>query len=176
MREALEYWSAAIGIPYDLLVTDAPPRILVRSGTDGLGGSALGRGLIDGADEGNWATSGLIVIRPGTLGRVYRHEFGHALGFLGHSPAGLMSNTFPANELSDRERRMMVALYSLPAGTRVQADGTWVAPGGGSGRLDDHQAASDIVEFNMGAAGGASFRRTDRTCRWPLPVRVFVQR
>jgi hypothetical protein len=53
---------------------------------------------------------------------LYRHEIGHALGFLDHSNAGLMYAG--PDVLTDREQRMIVALYSLPHGARVEPDGT----------------------------------------------------
>ena len=76
--------------------------------------------------------------------------------------------------LSERERNMMIALYSLPAGSRVELDGTWQAPDGTAGRLDDSQSARDIVEFNIQAPAGAFVRRPGVTCRWRDPVRVYV--
>jgi hypothetical protein len=171
--DALEYWKQAIGIEFVLLTVELPPRLLIRAGTDGLSQSAAGRGGIDGADPGNWARSGLIVIRPTVNSRiVYRHELGHALGFLAHSTLGLMTPTTTSPELSDRERRMMLALYGLPAGTRVQADGTWTTADGVTGVLDDLQAAQDIIDLNMNAAGSS---RRGVTCRWQSPVPVYVR-
>lgn len=174
--DAAAYWSSVLGLSVATVTSDGLPRILFRSGVDGLG-SADGRGLVDGADSENWAISALVVVRPSVLSRrLYRHEMGHALGFLEHSPEGLMSTGIGSDTLSDRERNMMVALYSLPAGTRVELDGTWQAPDGMTGRLDDSQSARDIVDFNIQAPAGASARRQGVTCRWRDPVRLFVMR
>ena len=176
VTDAAAYWTAVLGLPVSIAQFDGPPRILFRSGLDGLG-SADGRGLIDGTDSENWATSALVVVRPSVSSRrLYRHEMGHALGFLEHSPEGLMSTGTGSDTLSERERNMMVALYSLPAGTRVEQDGTWQAPDGVSGKLDNSQTSRDIVEFNIQAPAGAFARKQGVTCRWRDPVRVYVMR
>lgn len=131
--DALDYWQAAVGIRYALAATDVLPRLLIRPGTDGLAQQGGGRGLVDGTFPNNRARSGLVVFEPGggqycrssaTVCRyLYRHEIGHALGFFGHSNGGLMANG--PDVLSYRELRMMLALYSLPHGAQVQADGSW---------------------------------------------------
>jgi len=175
VTDALDYWASVLGVTVSTTDTNSQPRILFREGTDGLG-SAAGRALIDGADAANWATSGLVVVRPGVASRrLYRHEMGHALGFLEHSDEGLMGAGGGPEVLSDRERRMMVALYSLPAGTRVETDGKWVGPQGEAGQLEA-EAAGDILRFNVNAVAGSGARRPGLTCRWASPVRVFVQR
>ena len=176
VADAAAYWSSVIGLSVSIEPVNEVPRILFRHGTDGLG-SAWGRGLVDGTDSGNWATSGLVVVRPGVpTRRVYRHEIGHALGFLNHSAEGLMAAGGGPDVLSVSERNMMVALYSLPAGSTVQVDGHWQAPDGTTGRLDDSRAARDIVELNSNASGGSAFRRLGVTCRWRDPVRIYVVR
>jgi hypothetical protein len=175
VADALSYWSDVLGIPVSTTASNVSPRILFREGTDGLG-TAAGRALIDGADANNWATSGLVVVRPGVASRrLYRHEMGHALGFLEHSAAGLMAAGGGPDVLSDRERRMVVALYSLDAGTRVEADGAWVGPQGNSGQLDP-ETARDVLDQNINAVAGSNARRPGVTCRWASPARVFVQR
>jgi len=183
--DALDYWQSAAGITYVLLESEAEPRILVRPGTDGLAPQGGGRALIDGTyAENNRARSGLVVFEPGggsycrghpvTCRYLHRHEVGHALGFLGHSDFGLMGSG--PDTLSDRERRMILALYSLPHGAVVEGDGTWSVPGSGvSGILDDTQAAQDVVAWNMNAQGGASYRQLGIITRWELPVRVYLQ-
>jgi hypothetical protein len=136
--DALDYWASAAGITHVVVGIDELPRLLIRPGTDGLAAQGGGRGLVDGTFANNRARSGLVVIEPGggqfcrasaqTCRYLYRHEIGHSLGFLAHSEDGLMSSG--TDVLSDRERRMMVALYSLPHGARVQSDGSWqvIAP------------------------------------------------
>ncbi len=175
VADAVDYWRSVLGLQVVLLPSDTAPRILIRAGVDGLG-TADGRALIDGTDAGNWATSALVVVRPSVSSRrLYRHEVGHALGFLAHSDSGLMAAGGGPDVLSDRERNMMVALYSLPAGSRVEADGTWMTPEGASGQLADAQAARDILDYNMNAPAGSPFRRQNVTCRWREPVAVYVQ-
>jgi len=181
---ALDYWQAAAGIDYVLIAAHTEPRMFIRPGYDGLASQGGGRGLIDGTyPENNQARSGLVVFEPGggqyCAGNpvwcryLYRHEIGHALGFLGHSETGLMRGG--PDELTDRELRMVLALYSLPHGTRVEPDGTWfVESTGQSGTLDDVQAAQDVIAWNMNASGGSSFRELGVTSRWELPVRVYI--
>jgi hypothetical protein len=183
--EALDYWRSAVGLDYVLIDNNAEPRLLARPGYDGLASQGGGRGGIDGTySNDNQARSGLVVIEPGggqycrTMGSycryLYRHEIGHALGFLGHSDGGLMKST--PETLLDRERRMILALYSLPHGARVGADGNWSVPAtGAAGKLDDVQAAQDVIAWNMNAQGGASYRELGTITRWELPVRVYLQ-
>jgi hypothetical protein len=182
---ALDYWQSAVGISYVLVDGPEEPRLFIRPGTDGLASQGGGRGLIDGTYPfDNRARTGLVVIEPGggnycrgsalTCAYLYRHEIGHALGFLDHSTGGLMLST-PAS-LTDRERNMVLALYSLPHGARVQPDGTWAVPStGASGALTDLQAARDIIDWNMNAQGGASYRQLGVITRWELPVRVYLK-
>jgi hypothetical protein len=185
MTDAVEYWESALGIRLRVIESDVPPRVLVRTGTDGLG-SADARGGVDGTDPtDNRAVSAIIVVAPGG-GRscaasirscriLYRHELGHALGFFGHTETGLMRGD--SEVLSERERRMMITLYSLPHGARVGPDGSWeVAASGASGRIEDLETARDIMTHNMHAVGGASYRNQDMICRWEPPVSVFVSR
>lgn len=173
--DALEYWKGAIGIDYAIVESNVLPRLLIRTGTDGLG-SADGRALIDGTDTSNAATSALIVIRPGVRHRgVHRHEMGHALGFLDHSQDGLMAPAVVVEALSDRERAMMTALYSVPPGSAVQSDGVWQGPGGTFGSIANMQAALDILQFNVNALSGRSGRQPGLTCRWTGLIRVFIQ-
>jgi hypothetical protein len=183
--DALDYWQAAAGITYQLIDASVEPRVLIRPGTDGLAPQGGGRALIDGTyPDNNRARSGLVVFEPGGgqycrlsaawCRYLYRHEIGHSLGFLNHSDAGLMNAT--PDTLTDRERRMIVELYSLPHGAVVEPGGGWSVPSSGlSGTIDDTQAAQDIIDWNMDAPGGASFRQLGVITRWELPVRVFLQ-
>jgi hypothetical protein len=59
----------------------------------------------------------------------------------------------------------------------VLPDGSWAVESTGvSGRLDDVQAALDVIEWNMNASGGSSFRELGIITRWELPVRVYIWR
>ncbi len=184
--DALTYWAATAGITYTLLDADTPPRLLIRPGTDGLG-TAIARGGIDGVVAGtNQAQSGLIVILPSfestcaptylSCRAAFRHEIGHGVGFLGEPPTGMMSAYPDTDVLSDQEKKMMVALYSLPIGAALNADGRWsVASTGEAGQLNDVQAAEDIVTYNINAPGHAGIRTPGVICRWQLPVPVYVR-
>jgi hypothetical protein len=173
--DALEYWKSTIGIDYVIVESNTLPRLLIRTGTDGLG-SADARGVIDATGASNAATSGLVVIRPGVSHRgVHRHEVGHALGFFDHSQDGLMAPNVAVETMSARERAMMTALYAITPGAAVQSNGTWQGPGSTSGAIADVQAALDILQFNANAVAGGTFRQPGLTCRWPGIVRVFIQ-
>jgi len=131
---ALDYWRDQAGMSYRLIPSDVLPRLLIRFGMDGLPPWGGGRALVDGTNANNSSKSALAVYQPGggtycqlgttTAGclMLYRHELGHTLGIYINTPVGLMGG---AVELSDREKRMMAALYALPHGARVEADGTW---------------------------------------------------
>jgi hypothetical protein len=128
---ALDYWQAAAGVTYTVVTSSALPRLLVRSGTDGLAQWGGGRALVDGTFSNNRIRSALVVYEPGggtycqTPDRcdyLFRHELGHTLGIYENSGFGLMSSK---TELDPREKALFAVLYSLPHGSRVQSDGSW---------------------------------------------------
>jgi len=185
--DALDYWASTVGITYTLLSADTLPRLLIRPGTDGLGNTTA-RGGIDGVITGtNQAQSGLIVILP-TFGSscdptrlscraLFRHEVGHGVGFLGEPATGMMSAFPDTDVLADRDRNMMLALYSLPIGAALAADGSWTVPStGAKGQLTDAQATQDILTYNINAVAGFGLRTSGVVCRWQLPVPVYIQR
>jgi len=184
--DALDYWASTIGITYTLLGSDTSPRLLIRPGTDGLGNTTA-RGGIDGVIPGtNQAQSGLIVILPSfasscdptrlSCRALFRHEVGHGVGFLGEPATGMMSAFPDTDVLADRDRNMMLALYSLPIGAALAADGTWTVPSTGAmGQLTDPQATQDILTYNINAVAGLGLRTPGVVCRWQLPVPVYIQ-
>ena len=130
--DALDYFQGAVGIAYILIPVDAGSRILIRPGVDGLGPQGGGRAFIAGVNSDNSISSALVVFEPGGgqycetefgCRYLFRHEISHVLGFFGHTDNGLMWNN--SDVYSDRERNMMLALYSLPHGAVVNADGSW---------------------------------------------------
>jgi len=57
---------------------------------------------------------------------LFRHELGHAIGVFGHVDGGaLMAAPQVGNDASPREVNMLVQLYKLPHGTRIEPDGSW---------------------------------------------------
>lgn len=128
---ALEYLRANAGISYVLVPQNADPRVVIRSGTDGLGPQSGARGMIEAGFSNNRARRGLIVIRPDNVPcveapgvdcvNIYRHELFHVLGIFGHiSYAFGTSSNYPARELA-----LLRTLYALPVGAKVQPDGAW---------------------------------------------------
>lgn len=134
--EALDYWQMIVGLRYAVLSVNRLPRVLLQTELS-LTGTGAARALIDIVLPNNQARSAYAFVPLGGsslcrssglwCSRSYRHEVGHAYGFLGHSEAGLMGpfHDVDSDVLTDRDRRMMQALYSLPHGARVEADGTW---------------------------------------------------
>jgi hypothetical protein len=131
VERALAYWQSVAGIPFVLRTSDSEPRILVRTGTEGLIGNADGRGGIDATYPNNQARSGLVEIRPDlaacdfsqpSCAVVYERVVGHALGLFGQVPSGI---TFAGSRASVREINMLVDLYRLPHGAHIENDGTW---------------------------------------------------
>lgn len=143
-EEALKYWESATGIRYVMVERDESPRIIFREGTDGIAVVERGFGArsgIDGTFPDNRARSGFVVLNAVAAHcspadplcvYIYRHELGHALGYLAHNriPNGLMSEIGGRSTLLDpREIDMMRQLYALPHGARVQPDASWSVPG-----------------------------------------------
>ncbi len=134
VRAALDYWQAQVGIPFSLVASDELPCVTIRFGTDGLAPWGGGRSGVNGTYPNNEASSGIVVYEagggvfctasPDSRGclLLYRHEIGHVLGMFENTGVGIMGSD---SEISDRERRMLTALYSLPHGAIVSPDGTW---------------------------------------------------
>jgi len=87
---ALDYWQAVGGLTYTIVPSNTLPRLLIRSGTDGLAPWGGGRALVDGTFSNNRTRSALVVYEPngGTYCQasaaqcdyLFRHELGHTLG------------------------------------------------------------------------------------------------
>jgi hypothetical protein len=129
-QEALTYWQSVTGLPFTLVTADADPRNTVRAaGSDELN-IAAGLGLVYRTYPNNRARLGVVKIltidatctAPSVL---FRHELGHTLGIFGHPPGGLMSAPMVGSTASQREINMLVQLYRLPHGARIDPDGTW---------------------------------------------------
>jgi len=181
VADAAAYWQDVLGVPVRVLAQPGPRQILVRAGED-LAPDARGRAHVVQVDSGNAIVSVLVVIRPdivpctvrGTYCRaLYRHEIGHALGFFEHTDRGLMHAVDLELELSERERRMIVALYALPVGASVLPDGTWTHPDGQQGAVDP-QTAIDIIAWNIESVAFQPIRQPNVTCRWVDDVLVYV--
>jgi hypothetical protein len=127
---ALEHWRERTGITSRIVTEDVEPRILIRTGDDGLGAGAGARGIVDGTRSDNSARSGIVVIRPSVAACatdcrfIFRHELGHTFGVFDHMDASTLMGSGSV-DLTPREEAMMRTLYSLPHGTRVEDDGSW---------------------------------------------------
>jgi hypothetical protein len=55
---------------------------------------------------------------------LFRHELGHAIGIFGHVPGGLMGSPIVGTTASQREINLLVQLYRLPHGARLEPDGS----------------------------------------------------
>jgi hypothetical protein len=131
--EALDYWRREVGMAYTVVSGNTLPRVLLRTGP--MPPPTGGLAAIDEFRPDNKAWSGYTIVRPEAgsrcesegwmCHRIYRHELGHIYGFFEHGDSGLMGRLSGTEELTDRERRMMQALYTLPHGARVEYDGTW---------------------------------------------------
>ena len=128
--EALAYWQSVTGLTYVFVGADAEPRLTVRAaGSDELNIS-IGSGLVYRTYANNRARLGVVKILtsnancspPSTL---FRHELGHTLGIFGHPPGGLMGAPIVGTTASQREINLLVQLYRLPHGARIDPDGSW---------------------------------------------------
>jgi hypothetical protein len=128
--EALTYWQSVTGLPFVFVGADAEPRLTVRAaGSDELN-IAIGSGLVYRTYPNNRArlavakilTSYANCTPPSAL---FRHELGHTLGIFGHPPGGVMSAPMVGTTASQREINILVQLYRLPHGARIDADGSW---------------------------------------------------
>jgi hypothetical protein len=128
--EAMAYWQSVTGLSYVLVGADAEPRITVRAAGSNELNIAIGSGLVYRTYPNNRARLGVVRIltsnancsAPSTL---FRHELGHTLGIFGHPPGGLMSAPEVGTTASQREINMLVQLYKLPHGARIDPDGSW---------------------------------------------------
>jgi hypothetical protein len=129
-EEALAYWQSVTGLPFVLLGSDAEPRILVRAATSDELNIAAGLGLVYRTYPNNRARLGVVKILASNANCappsvLFRHELGHAIGIFGHPPGGLMSAPMVGTTASQREINILVQLYRLPHGARIESDGTW---------------------------------------------------
>jgi hypothetical protein len=129
-EEALAYWQSVTGLPFVLVGADAEPRLTVRAaGSDELNIS-IGSGLVYRTYPNNRARLAVVKILTSYAtcsppSALFRHELGHTLGIFGHPPGGLMGVPTVATTASQREINMLVQLYRLPHGARIEPDGTW---------------------------------------------------
>lgn len=189
MIDAFDYWQTATGLAYTLVDDETPPVIIARSGTDLPAGAGAVGGIIGspGQDEAQVGDIDVGVPFAGTCTpallscrSVFRHEVGHALGFLGEPPNGLMSQhasigLMLVDTLSERETKMMAALYSLPIGALMLPDGSWTSPDGQAGSVSDIDAVTDILTYNVNVGTRRAAGNPGRVLRWRLPVRVHIR-
>lgn len=132
VAEALKYWKSVADLSFTLVEDDVKPRLVIRAATQQELNIATGLGLIYRTYSNNRAQLGVVKIRTdfadctSNCAWLYRHEIGHAIGILGHVAGGALMGSPPVGiEASPREINMLVQLYRLPHGTRIEPDGTW---------------------------------------------------
>src|SRR4029078_11046870 len=132
VAEALKYWKSVADLSFALVEDDVKPRLVIRAATQQELNIATGLGLIYRTYSNNRAQLGVVKIRTdfadctSNCAWLYRHEIGHAIGILGHVAGGALMGSPPVGiEASPREINMLVQLYRLPHGTRIEPDGTW---------------------------------------------------
>jgi hypothetical protein len=130
VEEALSYWQSVTGLTYTFVAMDADPRLTVRAaGADELN-IAVGSGLVYRTYPNNRARLAVVKILTSSAtctppSALFRHELGHTLGIFGHPPGGLMGAPMVGMTASSREINILVQLYRLPHGTRIDTDGSW---------------------------------------------------
>jgi hypothetical protein len=130
VEDALLYWQSVTGLSFVLVGAGVEPRLTVRAAGSSELHVAAGLGLVYRTYPTNRAQLAVVKIlarnancsSPSVL---FRHEFGHAIGIFGHPPGGLMSAPMVGTTASQREINMLVQLYHLPHGARIEHDGTW---------------------------------------------------
>ena len=130
VEDALKYWYTKTGINYVLIEEDIKPRIIVKVGDTG-GGAAAGG--INEIYPNYRPKSGYVHVMPKFASYdpeyaiIYRHEIGHAFGYLGHTTDGsLMDPHGKGRELTQRDINMMRLLYfKVPRGAKLQSNGVW---------------------------------------------------
>lgn len=133
VAEAIAYWHAATGLEFMQVDAKAEPRLVYRAATADELHTAIGLGLIYRTYSNNRAQRG--VVKIGTeyagcttrCGNVYTHELGHVIGILSHMDGGggVMAATNAGPNASTREINMLVQLYQLPHGVKIEPDGSW---------------------------------------------------
>jgi predicted Zn-dependent protease len=136
-QRAVATWTSATGFPIVFTDTEVEPRIemIVMQTAD-----SRARTLTVSVNLDNSLRSVNLIMPtwgPGCDAPVedtVNHEFGHALGIVGHPDWGGVMAHLPygvnpgVRKPSAREVRMLVGLYSLPLGAHLEPDGTWIVP------------------------------------------------
>jgi hypothetical protein len=135
-QRAVKSWQSLTALPIVFIDKNTEPRIqMIVIPTD----DNRARTVTDSVNLDN-SQRGASLIMPTSWGwgcpdpylNTVTHEFGHALGIMGHPDwGGVMAYLAPGVYLglrqpSAREVRMLVELYKLPHGAHVEPDGTWV--------------------------------------------------
>jgi hypothetical protein len=135
-QRAVSTWQSLTHIPVEFIDQNVEPRIqMIVLPTD----DNRARTFNESVNLDNSLRSVSVIMPtswghgcPDTYENTVTHEFGHALGLMGHPDwGGIMAYLQPGVYLglrrpSEREVRMLVELYKLPLGAHVEADGTWV--------------------------------------------------
>ena len=130
VTEALAYWQSVTGLSFVMVGAADEPRNTVRAAGSNELNIAIGSGLVYRTYPNNRARLGVVKILTSNAScsapsALFRHELGHTLGIFGHPPGGLMSAPMVGITASQREINLLVQLYKLPHGTRIDPDGSW---------------------------------------------------